>query len=363
MDATEAVGAAGPPAPDDALWDALEAAGGPFADAVAGAVEGAQSGDPVAVVGAPFGGRRRVLASVADRLDARRVTIDAGDDPPALDGPTVVTGTGRLHRREIGGFDALDAFLDQLDDAPTPVVTGWNAHAWSYLRQARDVDRRLDAVRVPAVEREAMAALVERWAGTGVTFRAAPRDQRRVVSVEHRPVRLPVAGEVSVPVPRPRPGALSTRPNEEDPEAAVVRRLTALADGNPGVARALWDACVAGEVSPADLRTPVEAARDRDRERERRRADTAGPGTPSGDNPGTTALDRYDAFCLRLVLAAERLPVGAVASALGPAVPDAGAVLARLERRGYLTVDAGVAALRPAAVPDAVALTEGRRIP
>jgi hypothetical protein len=105
-----------------------------------------------------------------------------------------------------------------------------------------------------------------------------------------------------------------------------------------------------------------EADNERDRERTHRWPGDSGPGTPRGTDTGETALDRYDAVCLRVVLAGESLPRSAVAAALGPVGRDADAVLARLERRGYLTTGTQVR-LRPAAVPDAVALTERRRIP
>jgi hypothetical protein len=356
---TDGAAPAGEP-PDD-LWAALADAGDPFAGAIEDAVGRARDGRPVAVVGEPFSGRESVLRRVADRLDAAVVELEPGTEPPALDGPAVLVGTGRLFTREVGGFEPLDALLRAVATTDAPVVAGWNTYAWSYCRQARAVDRRFDAVTVPDVERETLGTLVERWAGTDVTFRAAPREATAFVETEREPLDLPFLGEVTVPVPRLNRGALAARPTDEDPETAVVRRLHDLADGNPGVAWALWQDAVAdaGEVAPTDVETPVAVVRDR----ERRRTDNAGPGTPSGNDPGETALDRYDAVCLRVALSAERLPRETVAAALGPVGTDAGTVLARLSRRGYLRLTDETVALRAAAVPDAVALTERRRIP
>lgn len=351
--------------PDDDLWEALEAAGDPLEPAVEEAVALAGAGAPVAVVGAPFGGRERVLARVADRLGARQPALTPSDGAPSLGGATVLDDAHHLYHRAVGGFDPLDTFLERVADAEVPLVTGWNRHAWSYCKHARDVEAGFEAVAVPAVGREHMGALVESWSPY-VTFRAPPAEARGLLGTERRTVSLPVLGPREVTVPTVDPSALERRDPDEDPEAAVVDRLTALSDGNPGVARALWRTCVAGRtpggsatVDPTDLRTPVERADEVAREREQlqRERGTGDAGTPMGAD--TAGTDRRTAFCCRLVLAGERLP----RAVLRGSVRDADRLLGRLARRGYLTLTEGTVQLRPAAVPDAVTLTEGRRIP
>jgi len=360
MDADAASDAARGPSDAD-LWDALESVGDPLEPAVDEAVELAREGVPVAVVGAPFGGRERVLERVADRLGARRVDLEPGTEVPPLGDAVVVGDAHHCYRRTVGGFDTLDTFLDRVARSEAPLVTGWNQHAWSYLMHARDVEASFEAVAVPAVDRETMGALVQRWSPS-VTFRAPPAEARGLFRVEHRPVTLPVVGERDLPVPRVDLDALGHRDAEEDPEAAVLRRLTELSGGNPGVARALWADCVADgspTVDPTDLRTPVERVGERARERERtqRERGTSGAGTPTGaDEAG---IGRLEAFCCRLVLAGERLP----RERLRESVRDADRLLGRLERRGFLTAGDEVVELRPAAVPDAVSVTDGRRIP
>ncbi|PSP97251.1 hypothetical protein BRC89_11820 [Halobacteriales archaeon QS_4_70_19] len=349
-----------PRLPDEGLWTTLEAVGDPLAPAVDAAVELAGAGVPVAVVGAPFGGRRRVLDRVADRLDLPREESTFGERP-SLDGGMVVTDAHRLHRRSVGGFEPLDALLDRVGHVDGPLVTGWNRHAWSYLIHAREIHEAFEAVAVPSVGRETMGALVEGWSPS-VTFRAPPETASGLLQVDRQSVSLPLLGRQEVPVPTVDLSAFGRREAAADPEAAVIRRLTDIANGNPGVARALWVHCTAAEhvaVDPTDLLTPVERADERARERERTRREhgTEGAGTPA--DADTTALDQRAAFCCRLVLAGERLPRDVVRES----VADADRLLARLERRGYLTTTEGTVELRPAAVPDAVTLTDRRRIP
>jgi hypothetical protein len=364
MDATDAPPSdgGGLSTPDDDRWDALEAAGDPFAPTVDEAVERAAAGEPVAVVGAPFGGRGRVLERVADRLDARLESVTPGAGPPPLDGPTVVADAHHLYRRAVGGFDPLDTVLERVARTDGPLVTGWNQHAWSYLMHARDITESFEGVAVLTVGQETMGTLVRQWAPS-VTFEAPPSEEHGLLQVERRRYSVPFVGAREVPVPVVDPDAFGHRDAETDPEAAVLRRLVDLSNGNPGVARALWADCVGGDehatVDPTTLQTPVErtAAQARERDRARRERGTAGAGTPaSADGAGP---DRRTAFCCRLVLAGERLPREAVAEH----VRDGDRLLARLERRGYVTTTDAAVALRPAAVPDAVALTDGRRIP
>jgi hypothetical protein len=354
--------ATGPSVGTDDLWDALESVGDPLAPAVDEAVELAREGDPVAVVGRPFGGRERVLERVADRLGARQEALTPGDGPPSLGDATVAAGTHHLYNRSVGGFEPLDALLDRLTRTDSPLVTGWNWYAWSYLTHARDVEAAFEAVAVPGIDREAVGALVQGWSPT-VTFRAPPAEERGLLGVDRRTLSLPLVGAREVPVPTVDPGVLG-RDAEEDPEAAVIQRLTAVSNGNPGVAQALWFDCIEADagsttVDPTDLRTPVERRSERATERDRaqRERGTAGAGTPTGTNVAGT--DRRTGFCCRLVLAGERLPRRVIRDS----VRDADRLLGRLERRGYLTLDDGEARLRPAAVPDAIDLTEGRRIP
>jgi hypothetical protein len=357
MDAETATGP-----PGDDLWDALEAAGDPFAPTVDEAVELAAEGAPVAVVGPPFGGRERVLERIADRLDARLEQVTPGGGPPALDGPTVLADGHHLYRRAVGGFGRLDTILERVTRTDGPLVTGWNQHAWSYLMHARDVADSFEAVAVLGVGRETMGALVREWSPS-VTFEAPPPEAHGLLQFDRRRYAFPLVGEREVPVPAIDTDAFGNEDAETDPEAAVLRRLVDLSNGNPGVARALWADCVTGDdhatVDPTDLQTPVErsTARAEERARAQRERGTAGAGTPaSADSAGP---DRRTAFCCRLVLAGERLPREAVTDR----VRDGERRLERLERHGYLTTTDAAVALRPAAVPDAVALTDGRRIP
>jgi len=69
-------------------------------------------------------------------------------------------------------------------------------------------------------------------------------------------------------------------------------------------------------------------------------------------------LSREEAFCLRIVLAKERVD----RAQLADIVDELDRVLGRLARDGLVTVEDGIVELVPTAVPTAVATTERGRI-
>lgn len=121
------------------------------------------------------------------------------------------------------------------------------------------------------------------------------------------------------------------RPEPAGPAELVFQRLARLSGGNPGVATALWDACVGGDtVTPADLELPVERH-------------------PLGD--GAAA-----------VLGVAVAKGSVTREELRAVVPDISLdrALRALDEAGFVR-DADVVSLRPEGVPSALALLDRKR--
>lgn len=219
----------------------------------------------VAVVAEPYAGRDVLLAHAKEHLGAAagHVAFDSlVTDFHDVDLPNrevvVVEGCHYLYSRRIGGFDALDAFLDHIAEADAMFVTAWNKWAWDYLAAVRDVDRAFPVhVHVPRMEPEAISALVREHVDDLPAF-VESEDHGRVKTVDFDRATVDVAGrELSVPVPELNVEYLTARDMGEEygeTERVVYERLARLAEGNPGVALALWDRSVRdGEMSPAYL--------------------------------------------------------------------------------------------------------------
>jgi hypothetical protein len=291
------------------------------------------SAGPIAVVGEPFAGRRRLLDHAEQALDATRTRFEPSADGETLrddlgDGPLIIDDCQHLYDRRIGGFEPLTAFLDALAGRSAPVVTGWNAYAWSYLDAVRDVeDVFADRFSVRELPREELASVVRSASSPSLpTFRHDERDD--VITMRERSVR---GGNLTVPVPvvdRDRLRAIFE--TTDDPETAVFERLTSASDGNPGVALALWERSQRnGEIRPSDI------------------------------DPPAIDLDHAGAFLLRIVLSEGVVDTATLTERFGPRGRRA---LGRLDRAGIVTRTEGSVRLEPAGVPAAAALTERRRL-
>lgn len=299
-------------------------------EALETALESAEG--PIAVVGAPFAGRSRVLDRAEQLLDATRTRFEPTADHEKLtdglgDGPLIVGDCQHLYDRQIGGFEPLSVALDELAGTTEPVVTGWNAHAWSYLDAVRDVgDVFTDQFLVRKLPSEDIASFVKSQSSSLPAFRHDERDN--VVTVRERSVGK---GDRTVPVPvvdRDRLRAIFE--TTDDPETAFFERFTAVSGGNPGVALALWERTKeSSEIRPSDI------------------------------DPPSIDLDHAGAFLLRIVLSEGVVDTATLTERFGARGRRA---LGRLDRAGIVTRAERSVRLEPAGVPAAVALTERRRI-
>ncbi|WP_423751113.1 hypothetical protein [Salinirarus marinus] len=290
---------------------------------------------PLAVVGAPFAGRERLLDHAEERLDATRIRLAPGDDAGSIDDaigetPVVVDDCHHLYRRAIGGFDSLEAFLGRVVGADAPVVTGWNRYAWAYLSAVKALDRAFPArVDVGPETAERLAELLLSRYDELPSFVDEKAEQSGAVAVRRFEFGWGDRS-FSVPIPVPTFLAASRTGARPDPKDVVFERLAAVSGGNVGVATALWERGLDDVVRPSDV----------------------------GATGTDLSFDREEAFCLRIVLSKERVERAELAAVVDA---DLDRVLPRFVREGVVTVSDGVVALDPAAVPTAATATERRR--
>ena len=288
----------------------------------------------VAVVGEPFGGRSVVLDAAERRLDARRIELGSGDAPrvaaDAVGGtPLVIEGCQHLFARSVGGFEPLSDFLDTVAVTDTSVVAGWNSYAWSYLTAIGAVDAGMwTVVTVDGLSADRLTELARRTIDPLPTFR---RDDLDASLIAVR--RVPVRGGLTIPIPVPDRNAIAARrADRPSPQEAVFERLASVSGGNPGVALALLQRCRDGDgIYPSDIYT----------------------------SPTDTTVDPTAAFCLRMVLATERVRRDRLADRFEGSIDR---LLARFAREGLLTRSNGVVSIDPGGLPAAVAITDRGRI-
>jgi hypothetical protein len=303
-------------------------------DDVLSAADGA-----VAVVSDPFFDRDAVLDHACRTLDASRVRLgpaaEARSVPAFDDGPLVVGDCHHLYARRIGGFDPLDRFLDRLASASERVVTSWNRYSWNYLSAVRDLDDAFrHVVTLPSLSAERIAATIRDRHGTLPAFEESPGGGASPITTATYAVPLPRRDPAAIRLPVVDVDYVTAWFGDRDrpePEALAFQRLARLSDGNPGVAAAVWDACVDGDaVTPADLVLPVERA-----------------------DPGDDAAAVLGVVVAKGAVTREELRAVVPGASLDRA-------LGALVDRGF--VERGeVVTLRPAGLPSALALLGRRR--
>lgn len=284
---------------------------------------------PVAVVGEPFSGRKKVLDHIADRLGATQFRLDPGATPEAVlehidDGPVVVGRCQHLYRREIGGFEGLETVLNALARTDETIVTGWNSTAWSYLDAVRDVGEDFETFELGALSGPELGEIVRSQVGTLPSFRI-DRDEEPVVQFDGDATRW---RDLSVPAIDWEAIRSRLGPSSE-PEAVFFDRLASVAGGNPGVALAIWRSLPDDELKPSDIEVP------------------------------SVELDRVAAFLLRVILTQETVARGSLTEYVGDRLDR---LLASLCGDGIVSDDGDQVTLEATGVPAAVNVTERNRI-
>lgn len=305
----------------------------PLADAVAAFEDGDRP--HVAVVGDPFSGRATVTDQAASLLGdtAERVRFTTPvESEDALGLPdadaVVVDGCQYLYTRRIDGFGAVERLADRLAAGERFFVTTWTTHAWNYLSRVRNVDDLFAvAVSLPPLDAGELEALLTAETEVEPTF--AVGDVEDGPDAEYD-VSLP-GGTVSITLPD-----LGNLRGSDDPSNVrerVFEAIARLSKGNPGVARAMWyQSLVDGEITLARVRSSV----------------------PTVDLPDE------EAFALQVLLTKERLDRGVLRQVVGSRLYDRS--LRQLLNQDVVTTESGTVALRPQAVPSAVAFLERRRL-
>lgn len=122
--------------------------------------------ETVAVVSQPWSGRSQLLETAANSFETEPTTIsiegpvaDSFSLPP--DEAVVLEHCQHLFQRRIGGFEALEALVEELSTREDPAVLGWNVFAWEYLTELTPISNAFDRVyMIDPLDAEAAEALL-----------------------------------------------------------------------------------------------------------------------------------------------------------------------------------------------------------
>ncbi len=116
------------------------------------AIVGYESGESpdVAIISEPLAGRSTLLEEVEKIVTPYKITTitlsgtvkDINElDIPQSKGIVIIDKCHFLYTRSIGGFRALEQFINLLASSETMFITTWNLFSWNYLLSVYDIGR------------------------------------------------------------------------------------------------------------------------------------------------------------------------------------------------------------------------------
>jgi hypothetical protein len=189
----------------------------------------------VAIIGEPLAGKTSLVDAVLARygkpVRSVRLTEIASDADhlPAMAGPEKIIAVDDcqyLFLRHIGGFRALEKFLEAVASSDVLYITAWNRFAWDYLEQVFDLRDYFPAtVTIPALAADDIVSLIgARYELDKIRFIDDGGGNDLLTAIK--------------PGLTGHDGALRTEPN--DVRRFAFEKITRLSHGNPGVALDLW---------------------------------------------------------------------------------------------------------------------------
>ncbi len=216
-----------------------------------------QKRENVAIIGLPYSGKSTLISAVHDvyasdvylveygsQITSKRDLLDYRSSKPIF----LMDGCQHLFSRHIGGFSALDDFLTEVVTSSSLFITTWNLYAWNYLRRIREVERIFPrTILIPPLSDTGMRqCILQEYTDAELQFIGGVEvELPSIVQMRKHEVHLPFKKE---PLMLPFPSfsfdrlAFRRRNHEEklSDEEMVFRKITRMAEGNPGIGKAIW---------------------------------------------------------------------------------------------------------------------------
>jgi hypothetical protein len=297
-----------------------------------------------AIIAEPFSGRSELLCKISDLCTERATKIPFGhivkDENflQALEKSgeiVLVDDCHLLYSRKIGGFEKLDLFLDAVASSRKLFITTWSQFSWNYLRFIFPLERIFpNRIELP---RLGVQGLKEMIMVTGQMNFAEEEEAKKEEWLELQELSVdlgPIKKTLRIPVPRIDLSVLRSRfplkirSSEQKDQASVedrvFQRLRDASEGNPGVAKAIWERSVPegkDAIKPGDI------------EKIQYKID----------------LNYDQAFMLYIILCMESISPEELKEMIEP-YPEANRFIHELDRTGLISVDRGVLRIQPEAL-------------
>ncbi|MGC9444009.1 MAG: hypothetical protein ACP5E9_03630 [Candidatus Methanospirareceae archaeon] len=210
----------------------------------------------IAIIAEPFAGRTTLLNAIEQiatrktvKLSFSSVITDRNEIsfPPGAGEIVLCDNCHFLYRRTIGGFKHLDEFLTAVATSEHLVITTWNVYSWRYLEEVRAIDKFFPiTIRLPHFSAAALKELIlSDYAENELELEDdSTPEEKRIIT--RQPISFAVRNKIlAIPffhIDFARFKAMfSRKEGTKKTEDIIFEKIGRIANGNPGVAKLLWE--------------------------------------------------------------------------------------------------------------------------
>ena len=210
----------------------------------------------IAIIAEPFAGRTTLLEAIEQIATRKTVKLsfsslitdwDEISFPPGAGEIVLCDNCHFLYQRTIGGFKHLEEFLGAVATSEHLVITTWNVYSWRYLEAVRAINKFFPIqITLPQFSSTELKELIlSDYAENELKFEEDSTPEEKRIITRH-PVSLTVRNKIlAIPffsIDFARIKALfSRKEGTKKTEDIIFEKINRIADGNPGVAKLLWD--------------------------------------------------------------------------------------------------------------------------
>lgn len=210
----------------------------------------------IAVISEPFGGRT-ALVDLIDKMNPQKVTRltlssvikDKFILPEETKRIILIDDCQFLYMRKIGGFDILEDFLMQVVSSNKLFITAWNLYSWNYLNEVINIDRYFPVqINISKFTTgEIKESILSMYKPDEIKFEEDLEfEKEKLTEVVKYPVTIKYFNKtINIPYLKIKYHLLKARLSKKEEKTAVedivFERINHAANGNPGVAKIVWE--------------------------------------------------------------------------------------------------------------------------
>lgn len=213
----------------------------------------------VAILALPYAGKSELVDEIVEMHphDVTKVTfssiIDNKDQIPLLGDSNkimIFDNCHYLYMRKIGGFDVIEEFLNMMLSSDERLyITTWNIHSWNYLHRVLGIGKYFPVqVNIPSLNSADMKEfLLSAYDEGEIQFvNDTDVEEDKIFQVTKIPIAKTIThGKVNIYSLHINYMALRTllfnRTPSETAESIIIKEITKISRGNPGVAKEIWN--------------------------------------------------------------------------------------------------------------------------